>query len=66
MARERLSLESSLRHAVKREQLELYYQPKWDFHRQAIVGAEALIRWTTQNMDCYRRHVLFRLPKTAV
>jgi len=45
MARERLSLESSLRHAVKREQLELYYQPKWDFHRQAIVGAEALIRW---------------------
>ena len=45
VARERLSLENSLRHAVKRRQLELYYQPKWDFHANAITGAEALIRW---------------------
>jgi len=45
VARERLSLESSLRHAVERQQLELYYQPKWDFHADAITGAEALIRW---------------------
>lgn len=45
LARERLSLENSLRYAVDREQLELYYQPKWDFHTGAITGAEALIRW---------------------
>jgi diguanylate cyclase (GGDEF)-like protein/PAS domain S-box-containing protein len=45
VARERLSLENSLRHAVERRQLELYYQPKWDFHTNAITGAEALIRW---------------------
>jgi len=45
VARERLSLENSLRHAVERQQLELYYQPKWDFHANAITGAEALIRW---------------------
>jgi len=45
LARERLDLENSLRYAVDRRQLVLYYQPKWDFHLQAITGAEALIRW---------------------
>ena len=45
LARERLDLESSLRHAVDRRELVLYYQPKWDFHLRAITGAEALIRW---------------------
>lgn len=45
VARERLTLETTLRHAVDRQQLELYYQPKWDFHADAITGAEALIRW---------------------
>ena len=45
LSRERLTLETSLRHAVDRQQLELYYQPKWDFHQDAITGAEALVRW---------------------
>ncbi|MBK8535442.1 MAG: EAL domain-containing protein [Candidatus Competibacteraceae bacterium] len=45
IARERLSLETHLRHAVAKQELELYYQPKWDFHTGAITGAEALIRW---------------------
>lgn len=45
IAHERLTLETSLRHAVDRQELELYYQPKWDFHAAAITGAEALVRW---------------------
>ncbi len=45
MSRERLTLEASLRYAVERQELEVYYQPKWDFHAGAITGAEALIRW---------------------
>ncbi|MGB5064105.1 MAG: GGDEF domain-containing phosphodiesterase, partial [Candidatus Competibacter sp.] len=45
IARERLDLENSLRHAVDQGQLVMYYQPKWDFHVRAITGAEALIRW---------------------
>ncbi|MDZ7620898.1 MAG: EAL domain-containing protein [Candidatus Competibacteraceae bacterium] len=45
IAHERLTLETSLRHAVERQELELYYQPKWDFHTAAITGCEALVRW---------------------
>jgi diguanylate cyclase (GGDEF)-like protein/PAS domain S-box-containing protein len=45
IAHERLILETNLRHAVDRQELELYYQPKWDFRAAAITGVEALIRW---------------------
>lgn len=45
LSRERLHLETDLRHALNRQQLEVYYQPKWDFHLGAVTGAEALVRW---------------------
>lgn len=41
---ERLALEENLRHAVKKKQLELYYQPQVS-DQGDIVGAELLIRW---------------------
>ncbi len=44
-AAERLSLEIALRHALEREEFELYYQPKVDLRSGACSGAEALIRW---------------------
>ena len=40
-----LSIESSLRYAIERNQLELYYQPKIYAKTNQIIGAEALIRW---------------------
>ncbi len=48
-ARERLSLQSDLRHALERGEMELYYQPKIangeDGVCASISGVEALLRW---------------------
>ncbi|MCW8945290.1 MAG: EAL domain-containing protein [Sedimenticola sp.] len=40
-----LLLEGSLRHALDEEQLQLYYQPKFDISNRKLIGMEALIRW---------------------
>ena len=52
------SLEHELRHAIKNQQLELYYQPKiFNYINNGIynlAGAEALLRWhhPTQGLIC--------------
>jgi diguanylate cyclase (GGDEF)-like protein len=42
---ERLTLESSLRHALERNEFRLHYQAKWDIASGRITGMEALLRW---------------------
>jgi EAL domain-containing protein (putative c-di-GMP-specific phosphodiesterase class I) len=44
-ALERRFLEGSLRHALERHELLLYYQPKMDLKTETLIGVEALIRW---------------------
>ena len=47
---ERLSLETSLRHAQERDEFELFYQPQVSMEGGDIIGAEALIRWHHPDM----------------
>jgi diguanylate cyclase (GGDEF)-like protein len=42
---ERLALESSLRHALERNEFRLHYQAKRDIASGKITGMEALLRW---------------------
>lgn len=44
-ASQELALFTELRRAINEGQLELFYQPKIDLSRRAIIGAEALVRW---------------------
>jgi len=41
----KLSMENNLRHAIEREELILYYQPKVNMREKRVIGCEALIRW---------------------
>lgn len=41
----RLSLMGEMRHAIARDELVLYYQPKISLNTGSIIGVEALVRW---------------------
>ena len=41
----KLSMENSLRRAIERNELLLYYQPKVNMRQKCVIGCEALIRW---------------------
>lgn len=44
-AQQHLQVLHDLRLAIDQQELVLYYQPKFDAHSRAMLGAEALIRW---------------------
>ncbi len=41
----RLSMETRLRHALERNEFQLFYQPIFNLSNQKVIGVEALIRW---------------------
>ena len=42
---EKLTMKSTLRQAIEREDFVLYYHPKFDLQSGAMTGVEALVRW---------------------
>src|SRR5260221_14506723 len=44
-SQERLAIENYLRLALRRNELELHYQPRVSFATCRVTGVEALIRW---------------------
>ncbi|MFI3157613.1 MAG: EAL domain-containing protein [Methylococcaceae bacterium] len=44
---ERMNMENSLCHALEKGELSLYYQPQYSIKNRQLMGAEALLRWTT-------------------
>lgn len=49
-AQKRLRLETHLRHALEKNELHLFYQPFIELKTNQVVGAEALMRWQSQDL----------------
>lgn len=48
--RRRAALEAGLRRAIADNELELHFQPQYDLRTSALVGTEALLRWTNAEL----------------
>ena len=57
------SMESQLRRAIQKDSLTLVYQPIIDLETNAIVGAEALVRWINEDGESVRPEVFIALAE---
>lgn len=46
----KIELENSLKQALQRNELEIYYQPQISMSTESLIGAEALLRWNHPTM----------------
>jgi diguanylate cyclase (GGDEF)-like protein/PAS domain S-box-containing protein len=61
--RERNALEAGLRSALRRGELELYYQPLINLHDARITGIEALVRWHHPTRGLIEPHEFIELAE---
>lgn len=50
-AANRLHMESKLRHALEEDEFEVWYQPRFDLKSGKLIGAEALVRWRSPDLN---------------
>ncbi|MBS9389535.1 MAG: EAL domain-containing protein [Dolichospermum sp. WA123] len=62
---ELLKLEKNLRHAMKRKELMLYYQPRVNITTGKITGMEALLRWNHSEMGVISPAVFIPLAEKS-
>jgi diguanylate cyclase (GGDEF)-like protein len=62
---ERLTLESSLRLALEKEELFLIYQPQIDVASGAVTGLEALLRWQHPELGSVRPDKFIRIAENT-
>ena len=62
---ELLKLEKNLRHAIKRKELMLYYQPRVNITTGKITGMEALLRWNHSEMGVISPAVFIPLAEKS-
>jgi diguanylate cyclase (GGDEF)-like protein len=46
----KLIIENELRKAINRNELELFYQPKFNLRTRQLIGMEALLRWNSKKL----------------
>ena len=63
--RQRLSMANLLRHAAERGELGLLYQPLIDLHSGRVVAAEALLRWTSEELGAVSPDLLVPVAEDA-
>ncbi|UHD18296.1 putative bifunctional diguanylate cyclase/phosphodiesterase [Thiocapsa bogorovii] len=63
--RERLSMANLLRHAAERGELALLYQPLIDLRSGRVVAAEALLRWTSEELGTVAPDLLVPVAEDA-
>ncbi len=60
---ELLTLEKSLRHALEKQELTIYYQPKININSKKITGMEALLRWQHPDLGLVAPNVFIPLAE---